>query len=49
MVFDEIDIGTNTVHGSLSCAGNNPLENTGGSPGPTPDTVTGRNTCNEVS
>ena len=29
MVFDEIDIGTNTVHGSLSCAGNNPLENTG--------------------
>lgn len=48
-VPDQIDIGANTVHGSLTCAGNNPLENTGSSPGPAPDTVTGRNTCHEVS
>ncbi len=48
VVPDQIDIGTNQVHGSLTCAGNNPLENTGSSPGPTPDTVTGRNTCHEV-
>jgi hypothetical protein len=46
--LDEIDIGSNVVHGSLTCAGNNPLENTGDSPGPTPDTVTGQNTCHEV-
>lgn len=49
VVPDQIDIGTNQVHGSLTCAGNNPLENTGSSPGPTPDSVTGRNTCHEVS
>jgi len=48
VVPDEIDIGTNMVNGSLTCAGNNPLENTGGSPGPTPNTVTGQNTCHEV-
>jgi serine acetyltransferase len=47
--LDEIDIGSNVVHGSLTCAGNNPLENTGDSPGPTPDTVTGQNTCHEVT
>jgi len=49
VVPDQIDIGSNTVHGTLNCSGNNPLENTGSSPGPTPDIVTGRNTCNEVS
>jgi len=49
VVPDQIDIGTNSVHGSLNCSGNSPLENTGSSPGPTPDTVTGRNTCHEVS
>jgi hypothetical protein len=49
VVPDEIDIGTNSVQGSLTCAGNDPLENTGSSPGPTPNTVTGRNTCHEVS
>ena len=47
--LDEIDIGSNVVHGSLTCAGNNPTENTGDSPGPTPDTVTGQNTCHEVA
>lgn len=40
--MDEIDIGSNVVNGSLTRAGNNPTENTGDSPGPTPDTVTGR-------
>jgi len=48
IVLDQIDIGTNTVHGSLICIGNDPLENTGGSPGPSPDSVTGKNTCHEV-
>lgn len=46
---DELDIGSNVVHGSLTCSGNVPTENTGGSPGPTPDIVTGRNTCHEVA
>jgi hypothetical protein len=43
---DEIDLGSNTVHGNLICANNTPLENTGDSPGG-PDTVTGHNTCHE--
>jgi hypothetical protein len=47
--LDEIDIGSNVVNGSLTCAGNTPTENTGDSPGPTPDTVTGQNTCHEVA
>ena len=47
--LDEIDIGSNVINGSLTCAGNNPTENTGDSPGPTPDTVTGQNTCHEVA
>jgi len=46
---DEIDIGSNVINGSLTCSGNNPLENTGGSPGPAPNTVTGQNTCHEVA
>jgi hypothetical protein len=47
--LDEIDIGSNVIHGSLTCAGNNPTENTGDSPGPTPNTVTGPDTCHEVT
>jgi hypothetical protein len=47
--LDQLDVGSNVIHGSLTCAGNNPTENTGDSPGPTPDTVTGRNTCHEVA
>jgi hypothetical protein len=47
--LDELDVGSNVVHGTLMCAGNNPVENTGDSPGPTPNTVTGRNTCHEVA
>ncbi len=43
--YDEIDIGSNVVHGSLICFGNTPLENTGGSAG-LPSTVTGQDTCN---
>ena len=42
--FDEIDLGSNTVNGSLFCSGNNPTENTGDSPGG-PNTATGQNTC----
>jgi hypothetical protein len=45
-VPDEIDLGSNTVKGALRCGGNNPLENTGDSPG-APNTVTGQDTCNE--
>ena len=41
---DEIDVGDNVVHGDLLCSGNDPLENTGGSPS-TPSQVTGLNTC----
>jgi hypothetical protein len=44
-VVDEIDVGSNVVHGSLLCSGNVPLENTGGSPG-TQSQVTGHDTCN---
>lgn len=47
--LDQLDIGSNVINGNLTCAGNNPTENTGDSPGPTPDTVTGRNTCHEVA
>lgn len=47
--LDQLDIGSNVIHGSLTCTGNNPTENTGDSPGPTPDRVTGRNTCHEVA
>jgi hypothetical protein len=47
--MDQLDIGSNMIHGNLTCAGNNPTENTGDSPGPAPDTVTGRNTCHEVT
>lgn len=43
--FDEIDVGSNVVNGSLLCSGNVPLENTGVSPGG-PSTVTGQDTCN---
>ena len=46
---DQLDIGSNVINGNLTCAGNNPTENTGDSPGPTPDTVTGHNTCHEVA
>ena len=34
---------------STTCAGNNPTENTGSSPGPTPNTATGHDTCHEVA
>jgi len=43
--LDEIDVGSNVVHGSLFCSGNVPLENTGISAGG-PSTVTGQDTCN---
>ena len=33
-LVDQIHIGSNVVHGSLFCAGNDPTENTGGSPDP---------------
>lgn len=45
-VPDELDLGSNTVHGDLVCGGNTPVENTGESPG-APNSVTGRDTCNE--
>jgi hypothetical protein len=48
-VPDETDVGSNIVHGDLLCFGNIPLENTGGSPPATPDTVTGSDTCHEVA
>lgn len=47
--YDEIDIGSNSVHGSLFCFGNVPLENVGHSPGPGTDTVTGQDTCHEAT
>jgi hypothetical protein len=42
--LDEIDVGSNVVHGSLLCSGNVPTENTGPSAGG-PSTVTGQDTC----
>ncbi len=42
--FDQIDIGSNVVLGSLICFGNTPTENTGESPGG-PSSVTGLDTC----
>jgi hypothetical protein len=45
--FNEMDIGSNTVNGSLFCSGNNPTENTGHSPGG-PNSATGQNTCREA-
>lgn len=42
--FDQIDIGSNVVHGNLICFNNTPLENTGESPGG-PSSVTGQDTC----
>ena len=45
LVLDQIDIGSNVVNGNLVCAGNKPLENTGASPGPGPNVVTGRDSC----
>ena len=46
---DQLDIGSNVINGNLTCAGNNPTENTGSSPGPTPNTATGHDTCHEVA
>jgi hypothetical protein len=46
--LDQIDIGSNTVNGSLFCSGNDPTENTGASPGG-PNTATGQNTCHVAS
>ncbi len=42
--YDQLDIGSNVVLGSLICFGNNPTENTGGSAGG-PSSVTGQDTC----
>ncbi len=42
--YDQIDIGSNVVYGSLICFGNTPTENTGESPGG-PSSVTGQDTC----
>lgn len=42
--YDQIDIGSNVVHGNLICFGNTPTENTGGSPGG-PSIVTGQDSC----